>query len=394
MTRSLSRRRLLASALGSVLVAGCGYRPGGGDVRWTAEPEGLATIDAIHALPGDVLTVSQSVRRYDFEREVWRSGGIVTAYDPTEGMTSGEVGLPGRVRCHAAAETGVYVGVDGELIAVAPDGTRRWGVDLPGTPVAIDGGDGLVAMLLDSGTIRALGTDGTDRWTTSIVAGDADEGTPTDDRANGSDGTDEADAEPEETRPPADHGSVLGVSSGHVVAQIERSPPQLTVVDIDGRRQWTRRGPSFVPARASPTVVENRLVYLSRRHLGALAIGDGAERWTETVGSPHGFTVADGRCYLLDRTRLSALTLGGRRRWTFGPPANEGAGWRFSAVPVATADGVYAATGRRLFGVAPDGTERWRARIDTRPRDLALADGVVVRTGERGLVAHWRRDQF
>ena len=391
MTRQLSRRRLLASTLGSVVVAGCGYRPGGGDVRWTADSEGLATIDAVHTLPGGVLAVSRSVQRYDFEREVWRSGGIVTAYDPVEGTTSGEVGLPGRVRCHAAADDAVYVGVDGELIAVAPDGTRRWAVDLSGTPVAVDGVDDLVAVLLDSGTLRAFDADGTGRWTTSIVEGDTDEGTLTDDRANGSDATD---TETEEPRPAAGRGSVLGVSSGRVVAQIERSPPQLTIVDADGRRQWTRRGPSFAPARASPTVVEGRLLYLSRRHLGALAIEDGTERWTETVGSPHGFTIAGGRCYLLDRTRLSALTLDGRRRWTFDPPANEESGWRFGAVPVATADGVYVATGRRLFGVAPEGTERWRARIDTRPRDLALTDRVVVRTGERGLVAHWRRDQF
>ncbi|WP_380676867.1 PQQ-binding-like beta-propeller repeat protein [Salinigranum sp. GCM10025319] len=394
MTRRLSRRRLLASALGSVLVAGCGYRPGGGDVRWTADSGGFGTIDAVHAPPGGVLTVSRSVRRYDFERDEWRSGGIVTAYDPAEGTTRREVGLPGRVRCHAGAPTGVYVGVDGELISVAPDGTRRWGVDLPGTPVAVDGGDGLVAVLTESGTLRAFDADGTDRWTASIVESDTDEGTLTDDRPTGSDGADGTDAESGETRPPAGPGSVLGISSGRVVAQIERSPPKLAVVDADGTRQWARRGPSFAPARASPTVVEGRLVYLSRRHLGALAVEDGTEQWTEAVGSPHGFAVAGGRCYLLDRTRLSAFTIDGRRRWTFDPPANEEAGWRFGAVPVATADGVYAATGRRLFGLVPDGTERWRARIDARPRDLALADGIVVRTGEHGLVAHWRRDQF
>ncbi|WP_318570796.1 PQQ-binding-like beta-propeller repeat protein [Salinigranum marinum] len=384
MTWRVPRRRLLAGALGLAALAGCGYRPGGGDVRWTTSDATGAFGDgeAVYGPSGGVLAVSRSVRRYDVERETWLDGGVVTAYDPMDGerraATTTEV-----IRRDCAGESSAYLGTETALVAVGADGTERWRTALDASPVAVDSDGHRVVALADDGRLAAFDTDGTRRWTTPVVESDRAPAAASDD------------TDTEGSSPAVARDAVLAVSSGVAVVQLGHSRPRVVAVAADGTVRWTRRDAGFGPVRRIPPVVtDGRLLAASERGLVSVSLEDGVDQWSVPVASPSGLAVAGDRCYLLERSGLSAVSLDGRERWTFGLPDGGDVGRRFSAGPVATSAGVFVATDRRLFGVAPDGTERWRPPIDTRPRGLALAPGVVVRTGDRELVAHWRRDQF
>jgi hypothetical protein len=384
VTRRVPRRRVLAGALGLATLAGCGYRPGGGDVRWTASDTGggFGGGEAVYGLPDGVVAVSRSVRRFDFERETWFDGGVVTAYAPTDGERRAETTTE-PIRRDCADESGVYLGTEAALVAVEADGTERWRTALDAPPVAVATDGGRVVVCTDDGRLAAFDAGGTRRWTVSVVGGDQATAAEADD------------TETEESTPAVSPNAVLAVSSGVAVVQLGRSRPRVIAVDADGTVRWTRRDAGLAPVRRIPPVVtDGRLLAASERGLVSVSLEDGADQWSVPVASPSGLAVAGGRCYLLEPSGLSAVSLDGRERWTFGLPDGGDVGRRFSAGPVATAERVFVATARRLFAVAPDGTERWRARIDARPQDIAVAPGVVVRTIDRELVAHWRRDQF
>ena len=384
MTWRVPRRRLLAGTVGLAALAGCGYRPGGGDVRWTTSDAtgGFGDGEAIYGSSDGVLAVSRSVRRYDFERETWLDGGVVTAYDPTDGERRAETTTEPISR-DCAGESSVYLGTAPALVAVGTDGMERWRAPIDAPPVAVASDGGRVVVLTDAGRLAAFAADGTRQWTTAVVDGDRENAAAPDD------------TDTERPGSVVSPDSVVAVSSGVAVVQLGRSRPRLVAVDADGTVRWTRGDVEVGPVRRIPPVVtDGRLLVVSERGLVSVSPEDGAEQWVVPTASPSGLAVAGDRCYLLERSGLSAVSLDGRERWTFGLPEGGDVGRRFSAGPAATAERVFVATGRRLFGVAPDGTEHWRAPIDARPRDLALAPGVVVRTADRELVAHWRRDQF
>ena len=168
-----SRRRFLALAgvgLAGAL-AGCGYRPGGGDLSWESSLGGGGLFgpgDRWFLPAGDRLFVvrNQSGRTFDFEDDAWREfeNAEVTGLDPAgdarfEAETDRQAtGVP------AVTETSVFVPVEG------------------GRVTAID--RDRAAFDRDDPTADAVGSDGDEvdepdpvRWRTDAVAASADGGT-------------------------------------------------------------------------------------------------------------------------------------------------------------------------------------------------------------------------
>jgi hypothetical protein len=387
VTRRVSRRRLLSGTsavpLGLVPLSGCGYRPGGGDPRWRSdEPiDGFGGIDAVYAPADGVIALSRSSRRFDFDRETWLDGGVVAAYDPTTGTARGTVTTEPILR-DCADETGVYLGTRDALVAVGPDGTERWRTALDAPPAAVDSGAGRVVVLDATGTLRAFRADGRRRWRTSIPVPSGADGATGDggETADGSGGgASELDA-------------TLGVSSELVVVQVATEPPRVVAFGPGGRRRWVRRGRAFAPGRGvRPVVADGRVLLTTTDALRSVAVEDGTDQWT-TDGLPLRDVVVRGdTCYTRIRTRVTARSLDGRRRWAFDGTDARG---RFVAGPVATDDTVFVATGEHLFAVTTGGSPRWRVPVAERPRQLALTADLVVRAADRRLVGHWQRDQF
>jgi outer membrane protein assembly factor BamB len=139
--------------------------------------------------------------------------------------------------------------------------------------------------------------------------------------------------------------------------------------------------------------VDGRVLLATTDALRSVAVEDGTDQWTTDGVSPRDVVVQGDTCYTRIRTRVTARSLDGRRRWAFDGTDAPGRG-RFVAGPVATDDAVFAATGEHLFAVTTGGSPRWRVRVAERPRQLALTADLVVRTADRRLVGHWQRDQF
>ncbi|MFO8113909.1 MAG: PQQ-binding-like beta-propeller repeat protein [Halorubrum sp.] len=139
-TVGLSRRRFLAAVgLGVVgALAGCGYRPGGGDLAWESSLAGggLLEVDDRWFLPaGDRLFVlrNRSGRTYDFESETWYDveNAAVTALDP-----AGDTRLEAETERRAAGppavtETSIVAPVEGDRVTAIDRETAALDLDDP-----------------------------------------------------------------------------------------------------------------------------------------------------------------------------------------------------------------------------------------------------------------------
>jgi len=177
--RNSSRRRFLAAAgvgLAGAL-AGCGYRPGGGDRAWESSlgGGGLFGAGGRWFLPaGDRLVVvrNQSGRTYDLEDDAWRDfeNAAVTGYNPDgdprlEAETDRQaVGAP------AVTDASVFVPVEGGRVTAIDRETAAFDLDDPTADTAGSDGDE---------------TDEPDpvRWQTDAVAASADGAAGDDDSA-------------------------------------------------------------------------------------------------------------------------------------------------------------------------------------------------------------------
>ena len=123
-------------------LAGCGYRPGGGDLAWESslDGSGLSGVDERWFLPArDRLFVvqNQSGRTFDFEADEWRevSSARISAFGPTgdprlEAETERQAtGAP------AVTETSILVPVEGDRVTAIDRETAAF--DL-GDPTADD----------------------------------------------------------------------------------------------------------------------------------------------------------------------------------------------------------------------------------------------------------------
>lgn len=145
-TNWVSRRRLLATAgvgLAGAL-AGCGYRPGGGDLAWESSLGGgeLFGVGDRWFLPaGDRLFVvrNQSGRTFDIEDDAWRDyeNAAVTGYNPAgdprlEAETDRQAaGVP------AVTDASVFVPVEGGRVTAIDRERAAFDLDDP----TVDRGD-------------------------------------------------------------------------------------------------------------------------------------------------------------------------------------------------------------------------------------------------------------
>lgn len=163
-----SRRRVLAAAGVGVAgaLAGCGYRPGGGDLAWESSLEGggLYGVGERWFRPaGDRLFVvrNRSGRTYDFEDEGWREfeNAAVTAVDPAgdprlEAETDRQAtGAPG------VTDASVFVPVEGGRVTAIDREAAAFDLDEP----TVDGGDAGGGDA-DGGETDAV------RWRTDAIA--------------------------------------------------------------------------------------------------------------------------------------------------------------------------------------------------------------------------------
>lgn len=357
------RRRRLLAALGTAAsagLAGCGYAPGGGDSRGTANvrPGGFGN-DSMYAADASGIAAARSGRITVFEGEgveftdgtelqlATRAGGSrwthvyrtestavalgdavylldvegrVAAFtgrerEDEEGRTTVEgvrlwrTGVGGARGPLVASGTQAYAAT-GAGVAAVRDGTVRWRASLPAVPeTLLATADGVVVAA--GGTVVALAADGEERW-----------------RAAG-------------TGP-------LAVTDDRWY--FETADGALAAHDRRGRRRWTAE----VPYRLSALAATDEAVYLAGETSLVVYGADGSERWR--VGGVEDVSVAvpapEG-AYVAARGTVEALGPDGRRwmRRLEDDPGEAVAGWL---------------DGQRAAFLFDSGTLVWFQRTDQR----------------------------
>ena len=157
-----SRRRFLrslaaAGVAGSTGLAGCGYRPGGGDIRWRSDEFRSPFRQSRLALAdGLLVAVADSTMDYDLDAEEWHRGGQVVAYATDDGSEAWTARLDGELTCHAVGDGGAAVGFDRAVVRYGADG-ELWRASLPEPPVALAVADGRIYALTETGALVACG---------------------------------------------------------------------------------------------------------------------------------------------------------------------------------------------------------------------------------------------
>lgn len=361
-----SRRRFLG-AVGSALavggLAGCGYRPGGGDVRWRTERiGGLTPRNGIEVTEGLLVTVDESTMGYDFDSEEFTRGGAVTAYATEDGSELWSDSLGSELSCHAIGDGGGAVGVDGTVVRYGADG-ERWRVDLDASLVALAVVDGRAYALTETDTLVAC-VDGSERWRVALEA-DADDG-----RGFG---------------PSVAAGDdVVVCSVGGVVVGL--AP--------DGKRRFHQ---SEAGVREL-SVVDGSVFVVTGHGLATVDSGSGSITWL-TEGRIGRFAVTPDTVYGAFDAELVAYDRSGDRRWSTGgggrSNGRDGDDTDYMGRVAADADGVFVDSSRGLTSLAPDdGSVRWRAQNRILSDGPFLVDDGVLVVEEDDLVCHYRTDTF
>lgn len=359
----LTRRRLLALggvAVGSATLAGCGYRPGGGDIRWE---EGIGTgnyqPDDLLASGETVFAVNRSVRGFDFDTEEWGTSADIAAYDADSGGPVWEESTP---PCGRPATDGgrLYVGhEDGGLVALGSGGEQLWETDLDGFPRTVAVGGKRVYALTDSGDLHGFGTDddGERLWQTALGAGDGG---------------------------PGERATLTAAPNG-VVVHYRRDATGSTVAAFrkDGERRWTAESVGDPNGRPAFDAETGTAFVAADRTLLALSLADGTERWSETVsGVRESPIVGDGRLYHAGDDALYARNPeDGEVLWRFTP-----AEWRGLSSGVAVGDERAFVGGHdALYAVsASDGSVDWQVEGERVTGGPLVAGGTVVVSTEDG----------
>lgn len=427
VAESASRRRFLAAAgvgIGGAL-AGCGYRPGGGELAWESSIGGgglLGTGDRWVLSAGDRLFVVQnrSGRTFDFEDDTWRDveNAAVTALDRT-----GEPRLDAETERRATGrpavtETTIVVPVEGgrltaidrERAAVDPDASAangaddaagddpiaiRWQVDVSPADGDTTGGDREpTAAAVRAGDRLAAAVIGGD-----VVAVDVESG----ERAFALGTVWPADAEREIRSIAPDRVAVDGEDlwvavEGPSAAGGSADGAVLARFDPTGQRRVTRSlstdidwltvvdGTVVIGAADAGSVVgfdralEQRFALDTRVPPDRPPVVESGED-----GGGGGDGEADARIYLRRGDTVRALDVAaGEIAWTYDDlPA--------SRAFAADERGIYAVgiraarddgrgTGPRLVAVGADGTNRWSAPLpeDVRVGELFAVGGRLI----------------
>lgn len=373
-----SRREVLgtfAGLAGLVGLAGCGYRHGGGELRWrTGAFYGL---DEMVLDGGHLLLVTRSAMTFDFDSERWTDGGHVTTLDPERGDERGEYGFEAPASTAALGDGSVYVArTDGAVTAVRvsqgrePDAPGSSDADTPtpdpgGWTTATDvapSGVGTLAVGHDgtvyaggSGGVAALSRDGTVRWRWREDPVEAVTG--------GTRGT-----------------AVHAVTPGRVVA-----------LAGDGTVRWTREvATTDAGPEARRPLVGSEGVYLADGDGVSALAHDGSVRWERDVAGPVGrpALTADGVYHASTDGVVRSFSLEGRERWANGPRGR-------LRSRVAAADGrAFVLAGESLIGIGAEGSA-WRVPLDE-PEPFTpefgpfAVDETLVVGGPREVRGYWR----
>jgi outer membrane protein assembly factor BamB len=377
-----SRRRFLAlavAAAGAGPLAGCGYRPGGGDVRWEhGTGTGTYRPDDLLATGRTAFTVNRSVRGFDFDAEEWSVSADIAAYDAASGGPTWEETTP---PCGRPAASGgrLYVGhEDDGLVAFADDGERLWEIDVGDFPRTVAARDDRVYALTEAGDLHAFAADDGDQsWRTTLEANEetADDG--------------------EERTPTADRATLTTTRNGVLVHYRDGTSAgggttEVAVFGTDGDRRWTTELVIEPSGRAAADDETGAVYVPSDRVLHAVSLDDGSERWSQGVAGIKGTpVVADGRLYHVGGGALYARSpKDGSLLWQVESDGLRG----FSSSP-AVADGrVYVGAHDAVYAIAAeDGTVVWQVesgRVTDAPR--VVAETVVVSTSDGDVRGHWR----
>ena len=414
----LSRRRLLSAAATGLVggLAGCGYRPGGGDLAWASSiPTNglLGTETTRFAVADDRLFVvqNQSGRTYDFATETWRNveNATVSAVDGTGAARLDAETERQAVASPAATEGSVIVPVEGgrttaidrDAAGIDPDAREATaGTASDGTGSDDDGGDDI-------------------RWQVDVVAPSGDESGESggSDESNGSDESGETEAPREIGGLSASDRLVAAVAGTKLVAlDAETGDRAFTVTEawpdggdgaadrvaVDGEDVWVASGgesdggsadgesadPASTLVRFGPSGERRAERSVSAGVDWLVAVDE-----TLVVGSAAAGTVIGFDADLDRRFAVSAPTARDRPRVVDGGDSTRrriylhGGGtiraldvgdgeiaWERSDAPArrraaVDADGIYAVRSRGILAVGADGGDRWRA---------PLPEGVTV----------------
>ena len=373
MTRRATRRSVLAALAGGVTtLAGCGYRPGGGEFRWSTGV--FHGVDGMYLDGGTVLAVTREAMTFDFGSERWYEGGSVTALDPERGERTGEYGVETPASAAARGSGLVYVGTtDGTVTAVPIEADPRdfggegrgtatpepegWTTDPGIAPSGVETvtvGESVYAGGADG--LAALSTDGSVRWRW-------------------------------------EDGTVVGAISGtDETAVYALATDRLVALAGDGTVRWThdvtteRAGSEPV----TPAVGPDGVYLADTTGLTALA-HDGAVRWERDVGDPAAGAALSGRGvhHVSTDGTVRSFSTGGRERWAHDPRGRTGSGID------AAGDRAYVLAGESLVAVGPEGTA-WRVPLDGGEEPFTpefgpfVAGRTLVLGGSGEVRGYWR----
>lgn len=414
---SFTRRRLLAAAGVSVTsgLAGCGYRPGGGDLAWESSLDtgGLLRTGERWLLPTDgrlIAVQNQSGRTFEFGKEEWIEveNAIVTGIDP-QGETAMDAETENQVRGRPAiTDSTVYLPVeDGQVTAIdrgleaevdrtprTGDDRVRWrrdgrregarDDDSMAPPVELRAsedlvvaaaGDGVVALDAATGERTyefsagwSAGSRDPDRVavageSVSIAVDDAGLGSErdADERGAGSPGLVRLDSsgKPRETRAVSDAVDWLAVAGDTLLAG-SAAGETLSGYGPELDRRFTLDVP--IPTNRPPVVSgpAGPRVYLRRAGtVRAVDVADGETAWERSdVPTARRFAVDGEGIYAVGSSDgdplLVAIDARGDDWWTAPLPADVGVD-----EPFAVGDRLVIVDGSELYGLHASPGERW-----------------------------------
>jgi len=361
--RETTRRAFLArvgaaagTALGAAL-AGCGYRPGGGDIRWRDERAGHAVADADTAgVAGEtVYALDHDTRFINFDREADHSemftrGSVVDAFGTDRGRPLWDETHEAGMACSAVGPNGAAAATGAQVHRYTGEG-QAWTASVPGEVRAVaPAGDRVYALA--AGTLYAT-AGGTTRWSA-------------------------------DTDPVSDPESMDVAASGSVAVCGDAGG----VVGFapDGRRRWRR---TDLRARGV-TVADPGVLVVATGGLAVLDPGTGGTRWRY---DEHGIrgppAVGPEGVYVETLGGVLALDPEGTERWSVSLSPRE------RRPVVADERGVFVAEEFDLDAGEPllrldrtDGTTRWSVTYERITAGPFLAPSGVLVAAEGDLVCH------
>ncbi len=349
-----------------IALPGCGYYPGGGDIRWREESIGGLSWAEDMGVTGETLyTVRSSGMSYDIDTETWVDGAEVVAYDTAHGRERFTEQFDRPAGAVALGDGGAAVALveadtqSTPVVRFGPDG-QMWETTVDGGVEALAVADERVYAVTADGAL-AVCADGSERW--------------------------RVDLEPELGSDRGGFGPTVAASAEMVVCWVGGS---VVCFDPDGTRRWNR---STVNARRL-SIVDGEVFALAGHGLTTLEGDTGETRWisSDRVAS---FAVTTDAIYCRISLDVVAFDRSGARQWATSD--DSGAGRNRAERDstdyldrVAADDrGVFVESDSGLTALATDdGSHRWTVEYDDIKAGPFLVDDGVLVVSEQGATCH------